>query len=603
MRQRLYFVWVGTAIILLALVGVIQVMRVDGFYKLFPARGQEVAPIKTMSTDQIPSGQEVHVTLVTDKEDPILNNIAQALTYAKVPFSYRTPLEAMNVTPSPYHILVITDNILPYEATERFVKQGGRLFVAQRFTDKRWNSLVGIEENNGYFENNAYGIEIQKPLFPGYETIVDTQGSIPNSMMDVTLSNQAELYMTAENIPMLWTHEYEKGKVVYWNATFLVTKFTRGLITQSMGLATPQFVSGQVATKVMFIDDFPAPFPAGFTDVITKDYDMTTQAFFEKIWWPDMKRIAEEAGLLYTNMFIGTYRNDDMVTSEQLISDMRHQMIFFGRDSQRRGDELGYHGYNHQPLVTSREPMDTELQYIPWRDQQHMESSIIKAKQLFSYYFPDEILRSYVPPSNVLNETGIHALKQAMPTIQVIGSLYDGGDGKGVFEQEFEGDAFYKDLFHFPRISSGYGQAPFEMLAITDAVANFGMFSHFIHPDDLLDIDRAHKAGWKPMRKGLTELMYHMNHMYPYLREYQAFYAAEKMKQYSKANLYVHYSEDQITISGKGLVNPCDVFVRVEKGTLVEGKFAGYHVTKYMDGLYHVQVTKPLISIPVKEVK
>ncbi|UOY92218.1 DUF2194 domain-containing protein [Ectobacillus sp. JY-23] len=604
MSRHSYIVWAVTAIILLLLVAIIQMIRVDGFYKVFPAKGVKTGKVETMSSQVKPTGEELQVTLVQEiAQDPIMDNIARTLTYAKIPFSYKKPAETINLIPSPYHILVITDRVLPYEQVKQFVANGGRLFVAQRFLDEEWNELVGIEENQGYLENDAYGLQMQKPLFPGYETIADDNGAIPNSMLDVVLSEKAQVYISAEGIPMLWTHQYGKGKVVYWNATFLVTKYTRGLITQSIGLAPPQFVSGQAAMKVMFIDDFPAPFPAGFTDMITKDYKLTTQEFFEQIWWPDLKKIADQERVHYTNVFIGTYQNNDRVTASQLIQELRHPMIFFGRDALRRGDELGFHGYNHQPLVTADEPMDPNLQYTPWQSSEHMRKSIRKAQEAFSHYFPRQVVHSYVPPSNIVNQTGLQALKDTLPSLRVIASLYDAGEGVGVFEQEFEADAQYQDVFYLPRISSGYKQGAFEMLAITDAIANFGMFNHFIHPDDVLDVDRADKGGWKQMQAGLSDLMKRIRTKYPSLRAYRAFDAANTLQQYQQAQMYVHYKQKEISISGRNLVNPSHAYIRLENGAIAEGRFAGYRVKKLAEGLYDVQLTKPFVTIEVKEVK
>lgn len=608
MKRNLKTIWIGTTITLLFFIILFQLLRMDVLNRIFTVQEKPQKKVSVMTSSKAGAGEQLMVTILAKPEDAandlILKNITYAFTYAKVPFTFKRPEELRQIKPSPYHVIVTTTeaaNQWPYDAIRSFVEQGGRLYIANRFFDPKWNDLTGIQENNGFFKEDMYGLSIEKPYFPGYKTVVDKNGAMPNSMMNVVLKENAQVYIKAEGVPMLWTYAYGKGKVVYWNATFLSTKMTRGLITQALGLAVPKLVTAQAAVKVMFIDDFPAPIPSGNTAAIHRDYDMSTKAFFETVWWDNMKSIAKTQKLLYTTGFIGTYRNDTSLRASDLIKNSRDQMVRFGRESLHMGDELGFHGYNHQPLVTKEEPIDPGLGYTPWQSQQQMEYAIAQARALFSHYFPKQTIRTYVPPSNILRETGLRALMKELPSLKTIASVYDGAGLPGVFEQEFGLDD--NDLFHLPRISSGYGQLPEMEFVITDAIANFGVFSHFIHPDDVLDESRSGGEGWREMRKGFDDLMTRVNKTYPYLKPYTASEAREKLMRYNESRLDVYYGENEIAISGKQIVNPSDIFIRVEQGRQLDtGSFDGYTVRK-LGTVYAVAFTKPFLTIRVKDVK
>ncbi|MFX3623159.1 MAG: DUF2194 domain-containing protein [Ectobacillus sp.] len=611
MKKRMKRVLLGCMSVLFILIIIFQFMRADIGRTIFALKSKPDEKIAVMTNEKNvgDAGEQLMVSIVADEqdkqEDIVLRNAVQAFHYAKIPFEFKHPKELPSISPSPYHVIMITnEKEVPYDVVRSFVEQGGRLYVAGRFFNPQWNELVGIQDNNGFFSENMYGFRLEKPLFPGYESIVEDNGALPSHMLDVFLREQAKVYMTSENVPMLWTYTYGKGKVVYWNTTLLSAKLARGLLVQGLGLAVPHFVSAQAAMKVMFIDDFPAPIPAGGNQAIERDYGVSIRDFYRDIWWEDMKRLAGKHGLRYTNVFIGTYENTMRLDEEELIKYGREQMIYFGRQSIRRGDEIGFHGYNHQSLVTRDEPLDPELGYVPWESQQQMEQSLRLARSLFSYYFPKQRVHTYVPPSNILNKTGMRALVNGFPDLRVIASVYEGDAAKGAFVQEFGLDAAYPSIFHLPRISSGYNQTPIDDLAVTDAIANFGVFNHFIHPDDILDEYRSGGKGWESMRKGLDGLLARVGSSYPHLKSYTAAGAREKLLKYGQAKLDVYYKENKITISGQKLVNPADVIVRVEERKKLDtGSFNGYRVRKLSKHIpvYAVTFTKPFLTIEVKD--
>lgn len=410
--------------------------------------------------------------------------------------------------------------------------------------------------------------------------------------------------LSAEGFPVLWEYRVGQGNVLYWNTTITNQKMIRGLFVQTLGTMPPVFVTGQAAVKVMYIDDFPAPVMDGkMKDVSATPLDKSVKDFFAEDWWEDMIDLTEDHDVVYTGAMIGTYEEEMKLVDEPLIKRGEFPMLYFGRKLLAHGGEIGLHGYNHQSLVTADEPIDPTYGYIPWDDKEEMKRSLLQAESVFANYFPAETLKSYVPPSNALNRTGIDAIAEALPELRTIASLYTGESEKGDFVQEFEFDATHPELFHFPRVTSDYGEENGSIFQMVDAIANFGVFSHFIHPDDVIDPDRAFGRDWDTMFASLRKIMRDVNMEYPHLEAYTQHYATEKMIAYQQADLNITFDDRVIYLAGEGLVNPSHFIVRLKQGqSLAVGEFDFGTVTQWdaERPLYLVTLTSANAEIAIE---
>ena len=68
--------------------------------------------------------------------------------------------------------------------------------------------------------------------------------------------------------------------------------------------------------------------------------------------------------------------------------------------------------------------------------KEDMERSLDALQRLVYNFFPNEKLKTYVPPSNIINTTGLSALNGA-PTMETVASLYVGSKSNGSLIQEF----------------------------------------------------------------------------------------------------------------------------------------------------------------------
>ena len=117
-----------------------------------------------------------------------------------------------------------------------------------------------------------------------------------------------------------------------------------------------------------------------------------------------MLELAEEHGVKYTGVIIDNYEDDvsgDVVEQEDV-----QRFQYFGNMLLHQGGELGYHGYNHQPLSLSNVDYANILPYKTWESYDAMKKAMTELIRFGKDMFPGTELSVYVPPSNVLSDEG-----------------------------------------------------------------------------------------------------------------------------------------------------------------------------------------------------
>ncbi|WP_404284173.1 DUF2194 domain-containing protein [Exiguobacterium aurantiacum] len=598
-------------VLFLVVVGAIQYLRIHSLHTLLPNVAEQQMNIDQLKSDASAKAGEhqLQVYLVRDEGDLAVetaDNLLYGLQYAKLDVREVNPGAVGSIAPSPYTIIIFTGEDTtrwPFVEMKRYVEQGGNLVFANRFKDPAWNALTGIEEIGEYVPD-VYGLNFEETIFPGYVDLNPPDDLFVHSAVDFAIADEANVMLSAEGFPILWEYSVGEGNVLYWNTTITNQKMIRGLFVQTLGTMPPAFVTAQAAIKLMYIDDFPAPVMDGkMKDVSATPLDKSVKDFFAEDWWEDMVDLAKDDDLIYTGAMIGTYEEEMELVDEQLIKRGEFPMLYFGRKLIAHGGEIGLHGYNHQSLVTADEPIDPTYGYIPWQDKDEMKQSLLQAESVFENYFPAETLKSYVPPSNALNRTGVDAIAEALPELRTIASLYTGEPESGDFVQEFEFDATHPNLYHFPRVTSDYGEERGSIFQMVDAIANFGVFSHFIHPDDVIDPDRAFGRDWDTMFASLRKIVHDVKDRYPHLEAYTQHYATEKMITYQQADLNVTFDESTVYLAGEGLVNPSHFTIRLKPGQSLEtGEFDFGTVEQWEADrpLYLVKLTSANAEIAIK---
>ena len=414
-----------------------------------------------------------------------------------------------------------------------WVKEGGSVLFALTLQKETYVSMIeqklGII-SSGYQNAEVSSIYFEKDfLIGGGRSYMITDPF--DSAWEVQLDETARVYARIgdENgMPLIWERNYGKGKFVLDNFG-LTEKAVRGFYAASYSLLTDAGVYPVINGSVFYLDDFPSPVPSGDGTYVRRDYNTSIAEFYSNVWWPDMMTLAAKHGVKYTGVIIENYEDDtDGEITEQ--TDVQ-RFQYFGNMILHQGGELGYHGYNHQPLSLSNVDYGTVLPYKTWTSLDAMEKAVDELIRFGKKMFPATELSVYVPPSNVLSEEGRKLLGEKFPEIRSIASNYFSGEFAYVQEFETAEDGIVEQ----PRIISGAVIDDYMQMAALSELNMHFVNSHFMHPDDLLDEDRGAALGWEKLKKRLDEYMTWLNESTEELRNFTGSELAGAVQRYGKA--------------------------------------------------------------------
>lgn len=281
----------------------------------------------------------------------------------------------------------------------------------------------------------------------------------------------------------------------------IAEKSSRGLSCAAYSLLEDTCVYPVINASSFFLDDFPSPVPMGDATYIRQYYNRDISSFYSNIWWPDMLQLCDTYGVKYTGVIIEDYNEkvDGVITRQTDQERFNH----FGAMLLNAGGEIGIHGYNHQPLCFSGFDFMDKVDYDTWVSE---EAAIQALDEVFDYtesLFPENNIQVYVPPSNILSDEGRQLLIEKYPQLKALCSLYL--EGEIEYSQEFE--ISEDGIVELPRVISGCILEEYDYWAAINALNLYYVNTHFMHPDDTLDVDRGADMGWGQMYENLSNYM------------------------------------------------------------------------------------------------
>ena len=463
-----------------------------------------------------------------------------------------------------------------------WVKEGGSVLFALTLQKETYVSMIeqklGII-SSGYQNAEVSSIYFEKDfLIGGGRSYVITDPF--DSAWEVQLDETARVYARIgdENgMPLIWERNYGKGKFVIDNFG-LTEKAVRGFYAASYSLLTDAGVYPVINGSVFYLDDFPSPVPGGDGTYVRRDYNTSIAEFYSNVWWPDMMTLAAKHGVKYTGVIIENYEdNTDENITEQ--TDVQ-RFQYFGNMILHQGGELGYHGYNHQPLSLSNVDYGTVLPYKTWTSLDAMEKAVDELIRFGKKMFPATELSVYVPPSNVLSEEGRKLLGEKFPEIRSIASNYF--PGEFAYVQEFE--TAEDGIVEQPRIISGAVIDDYMQMAALSELNMHFVNSHFMHPDDLLDEDRGAALGWEKLKKRLDEYMTWLNGSAEELRNLTGSELAGAVQRYGALTVDKEITEKEIRLHLGNLYDEAYLMVRINEGE--PGEVTGGELVNITGNLY-----------------
>lgn len=438
------------------------------------------------------------------------------------------------------------DPIGNIDSLDEYVNNGGYVMFANWLEmDHTFNQIyrkLGIISSSEPFQ--AQGIELNSNVLIGEKGLVIDDPFIVNTTNSIEIDNSSELLASSlEGMPLMWRRDYGKGAFIVFNGTMFTEKINRGLLAGGISLLEPNFIYPIFNSKQLFIDDFPAPIRKGITASIYKEYHKDIPQFYRDIWWPDMLKAAKNAGLKYTAMVIQSYNDQVAPPFNSPVDEDHYNLISYGREIIKSGGEIGIHGYNHQALQMDDE-VAANYGYHVWPSTQEMSQSIAEVLKYTNISFPNYKIMSYVPPSNMISSEGRAALKEVWPDLTVISSLYEEDATNMSYVQEYE--VAEDGIIEMPRVTSGYVDTPFEHWAEANTITSLGIYSHFVHPDDVLDELRGKQLSWEQLSKAFSSKLERLNKTYPWLRPMTATEGAIDLEKTLNSKVEWTYGVDAI---------------------------------------------------------
>ena len=478
-----------------------------------------------------------------------------------------------------------------------WVSEGGNALFAMTLQKTAYTSI--IEQKLGIissgYENTVVDSIYFEPDFmlgggQAYE-ITDPY----DSAWSVQLSEQAKVHAQVEDEngqPVIWENQYGKGKFVVDNFG-LYEKAVRGFYAASYSLLTDVGIYPVINGSAFYLDDFPSPVPNGDGTYVKRDYEMSISDFYMNVWWPDMLELASDHGIHYTGVMIENYEDATDGTIEKQKDTKRFE--YFGNMLLHQGGELGYHGYNHQPLSLSNTDYGDVLPYGTWKNQSAMKKAVKELVRFGDEIFPSTSMSVYVPPSNVLSAEGRRMLAKEFPQIRTIASNYFTGEFAYVQEFEVAEDGIVEQ----PRIISGaIIDSYMKMAALSELNMHF-VNSHFIHPDDLLDEDRGAALGWEKLKGNLSAYMDWLDDSAPSLRQLTGSELSGAIQRYGAVTFTKTVTDQAIRLELDNFYDEVYFMVRINEGT--PGDVSGGKLTHLTGNLYLLKAKEPTVTIEKSE--
>ncbi|MEX1307938.1 MAG: DUF2194 domain-containing protein [Eubacteriales bacterium] len=409
-------------------------------------------------------------------------------------------------------------------------------------------------------------------------------------------TDDAKVFLTDENgIPIYYTIDYGKGRIGVYNGENTYERYYAGVVigilgTMSDGIAYPIINAG-----VVFIDDWPGPL-RGEEEIIATQYGMDLDGFLRYIWWPDMQEMYSKYGVIYTGQFVLTYNDIQAPPFDLGKAEMDVPMYSFGQQVMESQGEVGLHGYNHQPLwFTDYVSEDYDGYYEPWQTKEDALKALNYALAQWETVFPYYKLNSYVPPSNIIDETGIEVVKEVLGTPVIISGLYIGEPPQmPSFDFEIDDGAIY-----FPRMTAGYFLDDETKLQMELGAGLFGVVSHFLHPDDVIDPNRNRGYTWEQLNDEYDSMIAYITERYPFISFTTLTNASNTMIDWCNIDYHVVYGDEGIAVTTENYEKPFAMILLSDRPIKVQGD--GYSVQRLGGNKYYIEIKSASVTFDYSE--
>lgn len=457
---------------------------------------------------------------------------------------------------------VMTDKA---ETLTRWIDAGGGILFAIRAWRKEFSALLGLALADPPRIEVSSGLRFIQEVMPGAKGLVIEPEAwrFHHQRLAITASDldpgcQVLVQDLTEN-PVAWRYERGAGRVVVWNTHLLQARGLRGVLLQGILDVMGTAVASILGLATVHIDDFPPPPSAAPARLLEDEFpgkDM--DAFFYGPWLQDMLALREKYNLRYSWYAVMDYADESGKPPDpaQIPAARAELMDRFTRAGPLpEEDELGFHGYNHRQATHHQTP-DLDL----YRTQ------IELARDMWIRHVPAPLPKSWVPAGNQFHEPHIRIVSEVFPEITSVASLHSFGDPELGCYREFGTEPLCPEMVNLPRNNFGYFLGQKQKFLLLTQIAGFGLWSHFLHPDDVFDIptgaesaedlrnpgavlwNKKDAAGRPGLFQEFEAFVDYVCHTFPWLRFVTTSEAVRFQTEQSKARARISLGPDMIDI-------------------------------------------------------
>ncbi len=472
----------------------------------------------------------------TEANRRILANTEVILERAKIRYDVITRDQLSGLLPQDLYAFTMVGLILSDDAGLTsslfgpFLEKRGGIVSLSSGNFSALSPLLGLSENR-IKQKNGKGYRFPPDFLLGNNLTIldDTVSWSPGPLLpgpDIRIISTD----AAGSVPLLWSLRRGKGNIYVWNWKGFETKLFRGLLLETFLALRPVGVGGTPGIGVMFLDDWPLP----MYNVVKKPLPITDTTFYTEVWWPEMKDFFARYDMPFSTYLIFEYNstNEPPYVIEEFFIARGQPSTVIAREIIESRNELAFHGYNHRSLLLD----DSNPAVGYWPDKNTMKQGLATAKEEWIRLFGEQTLPStYVAPNNAISRAGIEAVAEIFPSIHVIGTVISGQYAETT--SEFTISPEIPTLYYLPRLSSGYILDSPLKTGIVSAVMGYGIWTHFIHADDIYDPYRSRGLDWSELREGLREAVEFVRHHYPWLDYMTANKAGYLLREYEGSSM------------------------------------------------------------------
>ena len=352
-------------------------------------------------------------------------------------------------------VIVCDSNIGRYNKNhilEDYVARGGQVVFAAGIGNEEENkslySLLGIQNIEGASEYHTVSFEGSLlPLQPQEMHCADSNGS---SCLRIDDESLVFLWGEEDSSPLLYTREWENGRVCLINGKFLEDIRYGGLLTGGIGAMLPDFVYPVLGLKTVFLDNFPMD-TAPYDDFCKREYGYSSKAFVEEVIWPAFQGMSLRTGTSYTAsaLAVTSSENDMQAIDKGLLSDIDKWILKF----------------------------NGELAYASNCEE---DQTVLMNEALINQFV--EVFSSYVVQGLVL-ETDCYSSDMLNIPNADIRSI------RGSLNDKSAQFVCSGDTCFFPLATEGNTMNDGNLFAICSVIGAYGMVSHAFETDDLITRD------------------------------------------------------------------------------------------------------------------